>query len=230
MNMDRGRQFTFDENVVTESNFLVTAPVVMGEFQRKKVVPEMDAYRYSTIASAAIAKGKVGSAYTPSEADILQRLYYDIAEVQDVVGDSVPLIITMAARVAAILSMSEKLRRTLDVVDFKKGDVNLRVKALDGQHPIISVASGLMKSAYEFWDGKTEGQKKGGFVAAAGAVDVNWIICAREAPLAVSRTDKVRIFDPETYQKKRAWATDYRRFHDLWLLESAFDKIRINTK
>ena len=36
-------------------------------------------------------------------------------------------------------------------------------------------------------------------------------------PIAVSRTDKVRIFDPETNQSARAWAIDYRKYHDLWI-------------
>ena len=57
MTQDRGRSFSFDENDVDETNFVLTASTVMGEFQRTKVVPEIDAYRYSTIAAACIKKG-----------------------------------------------------------------------------------------------------------------------------------------------------------------------------
>lgn len=49
MTQDRGRSFSFDENDVDETNFVLTASTVMGEFQRTKVVPEIDAYRYSTM-------------------------------------------------------------------------------------------------------------------------------------------------------------------------------------
>lgn len=87
MTQDRGRQFTFDENEVNETNFVVTAAQVMGEFQRTKVIPEIDAYRYSKIASLCIDKDRAGYEYTPTESDILQKLYYDIAAVQDVVGE-----------------------------------------------------------------------------------------------------------------------------------------------
>ena len=80
-----------------------------------------------------------------------------------------------------------------------------------------------MKTSYIFNDGTTGGQEKGGFTAAEGAQDINWIICPRTAPIAVSRTDKVRIFDPETYQKKRAWATDYRKYHDLWVPDNKLE-------
>ena len=41
MTQDRGRSFSFDENDVDETNFVLTASTVMDEFQRTKVVPEM---------------------------------------------------------------------------------------------------------------------------------------------------------------------------------------------
>lgn len=230
MTMDRGRRFVLPERQVNESNFIVTASSVMGEFQRTKVVPEIDAYRYSTIAAGAIAKTRAVGGYAPSEDDILKKLYYDLAAVQDVVGDSTPLIITMATKVAAMFSMSKDLARTVDAATFTQGDVKLQVKALDGIHPIIRVGSGLLKTAYVFNDGSTSGQTAGGFASAADAKDVNWIICPRTAPIAISRTDKMRIFDPETYQKSRSWAIDYRKFHDLWVLDNKWSGMWVNVR
>ncbi|MEA4941914.1 MAG: hypothetical protein VB094_05150 [Oscillibacter sp.] len=230
MTMDRGRQFTFDEHEVNDTNFVLTASSTMGEFQRKKVVPEIDAYRYSTIAASAIAKEKATFGYSPTETDLLKKLYYDIAAVQDVVGDDTPLVITMATPVAAILDMSTALAKSISVMDFQQGGVTVKVKSLNGQHPIIRVGSGRMKTSYLFRDGTTADQIKGGFAPAEGAQDINWIICPRTAPIAVSRTDKVRIFDPETYQKKRAWAVDYRKYHDLWIMDNQFDAVMVNIK
>lgn len=230
LTMDRGRKFTFDEHDVDESNFVLTASTVMGEFQKAKVVPEIDAYRYSAIAAGAIAKERASGGYTPSESDILKKLYYDIARVQDIVGDDTPLIITMSTGVAAILDMSTQLGKSISVVDFSQGGINFKVKALNGQHPIIRVGSGRMKTAYVFNDGTTSEQTGGGFKAAAGAKDINWIICPKNAPIAVSKTDKMRIFDPNTYQDKRAWAMDYRKFHDLWVPDNKWDSIWVNVK
>lgn len=230
LTMDRGRKFTFDEHDVDESNFVVTASTVMGEFQRTKVVPEIDAYRYSSIAAGAITKQKASGGYTPSESDILKKLYYDIAAVQDVVGDDTPLVITMATSVAAILDMSTQLGKSLSVVDFSQGGINFKVKALNGQHPIIRVGSGRMKTSYIFKDGTTAEQTGGGFAPATGAKNINWIICPRTAPIAVSKTDAMRIFDPNTYQDKRAWAMDYRKFHDLWIPDNKWDSIWVNVK
>jgi hypothetical protein len=40
----------------------------------------------------------------------------------------------------------------------------------------------------------------------------------------------MRIFDPETNQSANAWAMDYRRYHDLWVLESKKEGVYANIK
>ena len=57
LTQDRGRAFQVDAMDVDETNFAAVAGNVMGEFQRTKVIPEIDAYRYSTIAQLAETKG-----------------------------------------------------------------------------------------------------------------------------------------------------------------------------
>lgn len=228
MEMDRGRRFTFDEHDTSRTGFVMTAPAVMGEFQRTKVVPEVDAYRYSKLATTAIANGNTRENFTASESNILKALYTDIAEVQDIVGDTVPLIITMSTKVAALFDLSDRLTKTLSVIDFKQGNVTLKVDAINGTHPIRRVSSQRMKTKYIFNDGKTAGQEKGGFKVADDALDINWIICPRDAIRAKAVTDAMRIFDPNTYQPKRAWAVDYRKYHDAWVRNSRSDTIRVS--
>lgn len=230
MTMDRGRSFNFDENDVDETNFVLTASTVIGEFQRTKVVPEIDAYRYSKMASLCIGKNRASGGYTADEATVLQKLYYDIAAVQDVVGANTPLVITINTMILAMLSMSEKLSKKLDTSDFKQGDVTLKVRSLDGIHPLIPVGSNLLKTEYLFKDGKTTGQEAGGFAATEDSKNINWIITPRNAPIAVSKTDKTRIFDPETNQRARAWAMDYRKYHDLWITDNKIAQCFVNVQ
>ena len=229
MTQDRGRSFSFDENDVNETNFGLTASTVMAEFQDKKVVPEIDAYRYSRIANACIAKKKASGGYEAEESTVLQKLYYDLAAVREIVGDSTPLIITISMRVSAILAMSEKLSKRLDVTDFEQGAVTLKVRTLDGI-PLIPVGADRLKTEYLFRDGKTTGQESGGFEPTETSKSINWMITPRKAPIAVSKTDKMRIFDPETNQKARAWAMDYRKFHDLWIPDRKVDECFVNLK
>lgn len=63
LTQDRGRTFQLDAMDVDEMNFAPTAGAVMREFQNTKVIPEIDAYRYSKIAELAQAAGKA-RAYT----------------------------------------------------------------------------------------------------------------------------------------------------------------------
>lgn len=228
MTQDRGRTFSLDEMDVDESNFVATAANLMGEFQSTKVIPEIDAYRYSTIAAAAIAANKATGGYTAAAATILTKIKEDIAAITDVAGE-IPLIITISGLVAAILENSTELSKQLNTIEFTKGEIKTTVKAID-VHPIIKAPSARMKTAYIFNDGTTSGQTSGGFTPDTGAKDINWIITPRKAPIAVSKTDKIRIFDPQTNQKASAWKIDYRKYHDLWIPDNKLEAIRINVK
>ena len=139
-------------------------------------------------------------------------------------------MITIDSMVAAILSMSEKLSKKLDVTDFKQGDATFKVRSLDGIHPLIPVSSDRLKTEYLFKDGVTSNQESGGFEPSGSAKSINWIITPRKAPIAVSKTDKMRIFDPETNQKARAWAMDYRKFHDIWITDKKVEQCFVNVK
>lgn len=227
LTQDRGRSFSIDRMDLDETAFVPTAATVMGEFQRTKVIPEIDAYRYSYVGSKSITAGK-NREYDPSEADILKQLKADIYDIYDIAGE-IPLIITISTKVSAMLDNSEELKKQLSVIDFDKGEVKTKVRAID-INPIIPVPSARMKTAYLFSDGKTAGQEGGGFKPAEDAKELNWIISPRQAVIGVSKTDKIRIFTPDENQKADAWKLDYRKYHDAWILDNQFDLIRTSTR
>lgn len=228
MTQDRGRTFQLDSMDVNETNFVATAGTVMGEFQRTQVIPEIDSYRYSKIAALATAENKVTTGFTPAVATILEKLEAEITEIQDVVGEDEGLIIVMSTKLRTILNNSDKFNRYLNVAEFKNGSVNTTVKSFN-DIPILGVPSARMKTAYVFNDGKTASQEAGGFKADTAAKDINWIIMPQSAPIAVSKTDKVRVFTPDLNQKADAWKIDYRKYHDLWIPKNRFAAIRVNT-
>lgn len=228
MTQDRGRTFQLDSMDVNETNFVATAGTVMGEFQRTQVIPEIDAYRYSKIAALATAENKVTTGFTPAVATILEKLEAEITDIQDVVGEDEGLIIVMSTKLRTILNNADKFNRYLNVAEFKNGSVNTTVKSFN-DIPILGVPSARMKTAYVFNDGKTANQQAGGFKADTTAKDINWIIMPQRAPIAVSKTDKVRVFTPDINQKADAWKIDYRKYHDLWIPKNRFAAIRVNT-
>ncbi len=228
MTQDRGRTFQLDAMDVDESNFIANASNTVSEFQRMHMIPEIDAYRYSSIAAQAMAKNR-NTVYTPQPDDILSKLMEDITTIRDVAGADTELIVTMPITVQNILSSSKEISKWIDVGSFSQGSIHRKVKTIDG-NTIIAVPSTRMKTAYTFYDGKTAGQEAGGFVTAENAQDINWIICMRNVPIAISKTDVTRVFDPMTNQKANAWKIDYRKYHDLWILDNAMSGLWVNVK
>lgn len=228
LTQDRGRTFLLDAMDVDESNFIATAGNVMGEFQRLQVIPEVDAYRYSKIAALAKGASHETANFTPDTSNILSKLDEEITNIQDIVGDGVQLVICMATPIRTVLNTVDKIERHIDVSNFKAGTLDFTVRTYNGI-PILPVPSARMKTAYVFNDGKTTGQETGGFKADASAKAINWIIMAKNAPVAISKTEKVRIFTPDQNQKADAWKLDYRKFHDIWIPTNRLASVWVNT-
>ncbi len=57
---------------------------------------------------------------------------------------------------------------------------------------------------------------------------VNWLICPKSAPVAVSKTDNVKIITPELNQFADAWDVDYRKYHDLFIPENKKSAIAVS--
>ena len=207
LTQDRGRKFSLDSMDVDETNFLATATNVMTTFLKEQVIPEVDAYRYSKVAAYAKQENRKTDTFTPDDTNIVKQLNKEIMEIEDLIGETGDLVIVMSARV--------------------QGQYNTRVRTYN-EIPIIGVSSARLKSQYVFNDGKTSGQEKGGFKADTGAKAINWLIMSRKAAIAVSKTDKMRIFDPTVNQQADAWAIDYRKFHDVWVPKNRLASLWVN--
>lgn len=207
LTQDRGRRFRIDALDVDESGFGLAAANVAAEFQRTQVIPEIDAYRYSKLAAAA----GIRESYTPDKATVMSDLLAQLGRVRDLTGDEGDAVIVMSRPVYDKLMMSEEITYAVDSADFKQGELEFGVKTVCGV-PVIPVPSARMKSEYTF---NADGD--GGFTASASAKDINWIICPKSAPIAVSKTDNVKIITPEANQFADAWDIDYRKYHDLFV-------------
>ncbi len=210
LTQDRGRRFRIDAIDVDESGFGLAAANVAAEFQRTKVIPEIDAYRYSKLASYA----GITENYTPDASTLLSALLGQLSAVCDITGGEGENVIIMSRPVYDKLMLSGELNGVLDCAQFAQGELELGVKTINGV-PVIPVPSARMKTKYTF---STSGD--GGFAPASGAKDINWLICPKSAPIAVAKTDNVKIITPELNQFADAWDIDYRKYHDLFVPEN----------
>ena len=224
LTQDRGRTFQLDAMDVDETNFAATAGAVMREFQNTKVIPEIDAYRYSKIYELTEAAGKTKT-YTPAADSIFEKLMNDITEVRDAAGECTEVVIAMSAKVAGMLDLAKGGTNVLQSGYFEQGKAEIKVKEIDGC-PIIRVPSARFQTKYTFMDGVENAE--GGFAAAEDAKGINWMVMVKQAPVAISKTDVTRIFDPMTNQNANAWKIDYRKYHDLWIMDNGMDGVLVS--
>ena len=195
-----------------------------------KVVPEIDAYRISKIATETIAAKKAGMVsygYTPGATgtSALRKIKEGIKAIRELYNG--PLVIH--ATPDMIMELEMELSGKIISTTFSKGGIDTAVPSVDGV-PIVSTPSNRMYTAITIYDGKTSGQEQGGYVKGTTAKDINFFICPRTTPIAVTKQDIMRIFDPTINQKLNAWQMDYRRFHDIWVLDNKLDSIYLSIK
>ena len=242
MTQDRGRKFQLDAMDVDETAFVPTAAAVMGQFQREHVVPEIDAYRISKIATKAITAnvtGMVNYGQTISGASsTLRKVKEGITAVRSLGYSGA---IAIQANDATIMEIELELAGHLRTISWAQGGINTQVPAIDGC-PLFATPANRMYTAITLYDGTTEGQEAsgndpatpdqrvGGYVKGASAKDINFIVIPVLTPIGVTKQDKMRIFDPDTYQKADAWSIDYRRYHDLWIKDNQVRGIYVSIK
>lgn len=140
MTQDRGRGFTVDPNDIDESGVLDLMSQLTGEFQRTKVVPEVDAYRISKVVQLTPAANR--TVYTPAAGTILKKMTEDIGAVRDEIGSDEQLVMLVSTPVSTILNTSTELGKKLDVTDFMRGEINTKVKALDSVPLLVAPRGG----------------------------------------------------------------------------------------
>ena len=211
MTYDRGIDFYLDSMDVNETNFVATAGTVMGEFQRTKVVPEVDAIRIGALAQVAITANNVKASYTPAKSTIVDAIKDGITVLRDkgFVGE---IVIHCTYEVKN--QLEKAMAGQLSAVTFSAGGVDTEVPSLDGC-PILPLTSDKMYSSFTISD-----EEDGGFAKAEDAKTLNFLLVAREVPIAVSKTDKIRVFDPRVNQEGDGYSFDYRKYHDIWVLDN----------
>lgn len=231
LSQDRARTFSLDREDNDETGVAELAGQVMGEFVRTKVVPEVDAYCLSKLAGHAATKSQT---VTVTSGKVYEALMDAVNEVQDAVGFDEELVAFVSAAFWADLMTTTEFSRMLAVSDFKKGELHTEVKSVNGI-PLLPVPTSRMKSAYTFYDGIDHSgedsgvdQSDGGFVPAAAAKDVGFIVLPKRAASLVKKTEKVRIFEPDVNQDMDAYKFDYRLYYDLFIKNNMSTAIYAN--
>ena len=225
MTQDRGNDFLLDSQDVDETNFVATAGNVMAEFQRTKVIPEVDAYRLSALATKATTLDKnVTYNYTPEKTTIIDALKDAIAATHKAGFRNVPLMIHATTDVVTAYEKAVG-SNNLRSASYVQGGLDTTAPAID-KVPIIETDDERMVTVIKIKklaDG-------GGFEKGVSAKTINFMVVPMRAPIGINKQDKMKIFDPDTTQGADAWLLEYRRYHDLWIMDNKVPGISVNIK
>lgn len=216
MAMDRARSLQIDREDMSETGVANLAGKILGEYVRTKVVPECDAYVISKLAGLAMTRANVIDGDTDKPYKALCDL---INNVQSTVGYDEELVAFVDSYMYAELQNSSEISRMMTVSDFKQGDINLKVKSINGV-AVIPVVAERMKTAYTF-----NSANDGGFTPAANSRDIYMLVCPKSGAHLVKKTEKMRIFTPEQNIDADAYKFDYRIYYDVFVNKSGLDAV-----
>lgn len=193
-NYERGRSFQVD-NMDNEETQNIAFGRLAGEFIRTKVVPELDAFRFSTYAGVTGVGTATGSLATGEAVIGALRTATSEMDEAEVPMEDRHLFIT-----PTLLGLVQDMDTT------KSKEVLSRFAS------ITKVPQTRFYSAIELLDGKSVGEEKGGFKKADGGVELNFEIIHKPAVLQFTKHAVPKIISPEANQDADAWKYGYRNY------------------
>lgn len=205
---DRSAQLTVDR-MDNEETLGQAFGMVMNEFIRLNVAPEVDAYRFMKYASAN-GIGKATGALADGEAVVKAiRTATTAMDEAEVPAED---------RVLFITPTLYGLVQDLDTTKSKE--------VLTHFSSIVSVPQ------TRFYTGITlnSGSDAWGFTKAADAKNINFLAAAKSAVVQATKMALPKVFDPDTNQSKDAWLFQYRLYHDAFVYENKANGIYVHTE
>ena len=207
LNEDRSAALTVDR-MDNEETLGQAFGVIMNEFIRTNVAPEVDAYRFSKYAKTANI-GTTAAALADGEAVI------------------------KAIR-AAITAMDEAEVPAEDRVLFITPTLYGLVQDLDttkSKEALKRFASIVEVPQTRFYTDITlnSGADAWGYTKGAGAKDINFIAVSKSAVVQATKMALPKVFDPDTNQSKDAWLFQYRLYHDAFAYDNKVKGIYVHT-
>lgn len=193
-NFDRGRMFQIDAMDDEETMNLAFGRLA-GEFERTKVVPELDAFR---IAKYAQAEGitKIKAALTTG-ANVIAALSAATTKMDD---EEVPT----EDRVLFISSALDALIRDMDTTKSREVVAKFSQKIVMPRSRFYTKINQL--------DGVSEGQTKGGYTKAEDGKNINFLVVHKSAVLQFKKHAIPKTITPEANQDADAYKYGYRLY------------------
>ena len=192
-NFSRGRGFNIDavDNDDTGINIIAK---VLAAFEREKVVPEVDAFRLATYATAAGTKATPATISTGADAITALRAASTAMEEAEILEGTAILYITPTIK--GLIEDLDTTKSRAILSKFKK---------------IVAVPQNRFYTAITQYDGTTTDQESGGYIKnASTGKDINFLVVDPKAVLQIQKHKVAKLFSPAENQSADAWKLNYR--------------------
>lgn len=210
---ERGKEISIDRMDNEEVLGQVFGQVT-GQFMRQHVIPELDAYRFATYASAqgnTVKSGELTAETVLEEID---------AAVSVLDGEEIP---EEGRRLYINSDIKPLMNRAVSREFGSDGSVSTVLKGYNGMQIIYVPKT-------RFYTGITlnSGAEAWGYQKDAAATAINFMLIHPQSILQVQKFALPKIFTPDENQEKDAWKFQFRLYHDALVYENKVKGIYVH--
>ncbi|EAC4981707.1 hypothetical protein RC101_000530 [Listeria monocytogenes] len=214
---DRDVEFFVDVMDVDESGQALTAANVTKEFNSRHSAPEIDAYRFSKLATIAKNNGN-STAETITEENVFRTLKAAIRKVKKYGTQNI--VMYVSPDVMAALELSEDFTRTISNQNIGPSSLETRVTGIDGVKIIEVEAEDRFYDTFDFTDG---------YKPAAGAKKLNYLLTNKGSVIGGTKHASIYLHAPGSVGQGDGWLYQYRVYHDIFVKEQQKDGVIAST-
>lgn len=207
LNEDRSAELEVDR-MDNEETLGQAFGVIMNEFIRTNVAPEVDAYRFAKYAKTADIGSTTGALADGAAVVAAVRAAITAMDEAEVPTEDRVLFIT-----PTLYGLVQDLDTTKSREVFKRFFAIVEVPQTRFYTDII------MNSGADSW----------GFAKGEGAKNINFLAVSKSAVVQATKMALPKVFDPDTNQSKDAWKFQYRLYHDAFAYENKVKGIYLHT-
>ena len=220
LSTDRGRSYMVDA-LDNEESMNMAFGGLLSVVERQHIVPEIDAYRFATYAYGAAAANKVSADLSTGAAAVAAVDAATVALDNAEVPYEGRILFVSPATYGLIKAGITRMTMNRD------RDVDYNVEMYNSMR-VITVPQPRFVTAITLAQPSAAGDA-GGYSAASGAYNINFMVIHPSAVLQVMKHYVTRIFSPEQNQEADAFLLQPRFVHGAWVLSQKTKGIYVHT-
>lgn len=214
MTQDRDVEFYIDSMDVDETNRDLEVGRISRTFIEEQAQPDVDAYRFSTLATKAIENEK-STTEQLTEDNVYSRLKEAILPVRKFGAGNI--IVYMSSEAMDLLERSKEFTRNITNQNVGQTALESRITSLDGV---------TLKEVWDIDRFNTKFDFSDGYKPTGG--QINFLVVAIPAQISVAKHNAIFLFEPGKHTQGDGYLYQNRMYHDTFLKEQQKEGVYVS--